>query len=101
MEEQGVDLAMADGTYKHSKLEELEKNILEYINKKLGSFQQNSASKTKFVVTATFVQKNSSGFASGTSVFWDADQDGLAKYSYHSDSMLVSVTAYWFASTAN
>ncbi|PVU87867.1 hypothetical protein BB559_005846 [Furculomyces boomerangus] len=86
-----VELSVGDGVYRYNKVNEIEKNILEYSLKKISNLN----TKQKIIITCTIIQKDDKGLQMATSIHWDQSTDGTIKYVHETNTMIILVAAYW------
>ncbi|KAI8097853.1 Tctex-1 [Gilbertella persicaria] len=85
-----IENTLGDAEYSHAKVATWSSNIIEGCLNKLKSMNSNY----KYVVTCVILQNKGTGFYTGSSVYWDNQNDGSASYRHESRSLYALVNVF-------
>ncbi|KAI8373775.1 Tctex-1 [Blakeslea trispora] len=85
-----VEATLKGTEYSHSKVSSWSSTIIDGCINKLKTNNANY----KYIVTCVILQNKGAGFYTGSSVFWDNQNDGSASYKFESATMYALVNVF-------
>ncbi|OBZ85494.1 Dynein light chain Tctex-type [Choanephora cucurbitarum] len=85
-----VESTLKGSEYSHSKVSQWSSTIIDGCINKLKTNNTNY----KYIVTCVILQNKGAGFYTGSSVFWDNQNDGSASYKFESTTMYALVNVF-------